>query len=208
MPIVIEDKKLALFTVPKGASTSLKHLIYRLEYGEVCHEYFDEERGRFWGVHDKYPHIVFSNDRVDNSYRKIAVVRDPVDRFLSAFQNRVPDRRTRKSLVDSGLPSDPDMKFYIANLEKYLKAVPDLRHHIRPMVDWLGEDPTYYDEIFSIREAEKLVVELNGLYGETYELERRQLSQRPITKIAIGEAEQDWIRKEYAKDYEAFGEFL
>ena len=141
---VIHRHRIAYFPIPKNATSSIKRLIYELDagvpftstvrssVGATVHELYPSGGGRKWRLY-------FDN------YTTIAVVRDPVKRLLSAYGNRVIQRKAfetnpeaRRQLQQHGLSLVPELDEFVEHLETYSRLSPQLRAHILPQSTYVG----------------------------------------------------------------------
>jgi len=77
-------------------------------------------------------------------HKKIAIIRDPVERLHSAYIDRVVYHNRNKSR--DTIKSWED---FVLNLEEYLEQFPDVAQHCRKQVEYLLEDDIdTYDAIF------------------------------------------------------------
>jgi hypothetical protein len=141
---VIHRHRLAYFPIPKNATSSIKRLIYELDAGVPFTSTVRNAIGAT--VHGLYPSRGGGKWRsyFDN-YTTITVVRDPVKRLLSAYGNRVIQRRAfeknpevKRQLVQRRLSLVPELDEFIENLETYSSVSPHLRGHILPQSSYVG----------------------------------------------------------------------
>eukprot|EP00051_Salpingoeca_urceolata_P000234 m.33239 g.33239 ORF g.33239 m.33239 type:complete len:326 (-) comp10327_c0_seq1:70-1047(-) len=91
-PVVDHNARLVLCSIPKCGSTPLRQLFRRMQpkHGN----YLDRTGAHYW-VHNKMPHFDQMTPEEVNAvlanrtYRKIAVVRHPVERLVSAFKDKI-----------------------------------------------------------------------------------------------------------------------
>ncbi len=103
-------------------------------------------------------------------FERIALIRDPIARFLSAYANRVLDPRWRnrnhEQLCEAmGLPATPSIDIFINHLKEY-QQIPEIGHHTKSQVFFLGDKLDYYDRLFrveSILEAAQYLERRSGL---------------------------------------------
>ena len=114
MLISIPSKRVQIVTSPKVASTALKLLAYRLENGRRFDPENREGRG---GIHKVFPWR--PRDFPDPDFLTIAIVRDPISRFVSGYRNRVVDQRELDPLAqileEEGLDSSPTFESFVKN---------------------------------------------------------------------------------------------
>lgn len=84
--------RLMFLGIAKNASTTLKHIMYREEFGADTQE-VPAEIHRFWGWGPHADRAIETHKAKDveaySGYTRFAIYRDPVSRFLSAYHNMV-----------------------------------------------------------------------------------------------------------------------
>lgn len=215
MCVILDDQKVFYASVPKVACTSIKRMFFEFENGFEFQSY--KVNGNHMHIHNAaYKGLLrekFPEKRIAD-YHRVTLVRDPIQRFLSAFGNRVVHHKelSRKAagpnLKKLGLKPNPDLDLFIEKFDDYRQAHQSILHHTRPMVDFLGEDPNYYAKIYPLQEIKQFVADMSERLGTELNLGR---SQTGGPKIKVDELSEDQIEKLkafYAKDYEIFGEFF
>lgn len=212
MTVILPQQKLAYFAVPKVACTTIKTKLFQIENGT------DLERltvnGRPFPIHRLYPTRDFAdvNHQPLAQYRRFAVVRDPLARFVSAYRNRVLEKneiansRHVAELRAQGLPLQPDLTTFITHLRQYF-VVRGISHHFSPMTTFLGPDPAYFERIYDISESDQLIGLISSLAGRPVQPSRHNASEKGGGAQPTP-AQQDWIREFYRHDYEIFGRFF
>lgn len=154
--IVLKNIDLIYIPIPKNACTSLKHAMHYLEYQKpydfsTYHEYGYQNLHDFYNKQKNAFTSVESLKKKSDAFR-FAIVREPVDRFLSCYGNRVlelGDLHESKTEFDKmGLPVDPGLDAFVQHLEQYRSVNSSIRHHTRPQSDFLGETLSYLDKIY------------------------------------------------------------
>ena len=208
MAVFIRKFKLAYFPVPKIACSSLKHLFFYLE-NEFWYKGY-RANGRRFDIHARtYPSIEFDSAIIDRfrDFERIAVVRDPVKRFLSAYSNRVvhykelATNRLRANQAPADLTPNPELPEFIDRLEDYRKVSPSIRHHTEPTVFYLGSDLDVFTKVFKIEEMQALGHFLSTCVGSEVEIPHRQTDGPKIDVSDLGSAHLDRVRQFYAEDY-------
>jgi hypothetical protein len=121
-------------------------------------------------------------------YTLFTVVRDPVQRLVSAWANRVIDkaevaaaftrlRRQGRAAECAGLPELPDLDTFLAELPRYRALVPSVAHHTAPLTHYLGTDLGRFARVFRIDEAQALSRWLSELTGTNVRLPYEQRSK-------------------------------
>ena len=177
----LNGKKVAYYPIPKCGCTSVKAMIFYTNYGRLPN---DKEN-----VHINYPTIE-GFIRQDLADYRFCLVRDPVERFISGYSNRV--------LHHGDIPF-VEFDDFVNNFPKFYE-VPAIRHHFRPQVDFIGRVPRYYTNIFMVHEMKKVSDFLSQIAGRPIPTPHRQTggaSMKPTpTKKQI-----ENIEKIYMHDY-------
>jgi len=174
--------KIAYFPVPKVASTSMKLAFYQLEHGAPFEEANEDIKQA--GIHKAY----FSSDgfyQIDRTrykdYARIAIIRDPVMRVLSAFRHRVQregelsDSRIDMDLARAlGVGPNPNRSEFLRNIEKYRVLSKAIRHHTDPFTKFLGHDLSYYTDVVKIGAIGGLAAQIEALTGRPFPLGHHQ----------------------------------
>jgi glycosyltransferase involved in cell wall biosynthesis len=174
--IVCHDKKFMFVAIPRNAVTNLKHIVLQHDYGldvssnhEVAHDIIGY-------CLDGYTRIPMKDAKKTcyRDYLKFAVYRDPVDRFLSLYANRVAKghsslerfrRFAEKELRKPSLLQDEDIRpqglYYQPEDVDCVVALEDLDSFLRsklnvPAETWLNRS-TAMKETPSMRDQELIM---------------------------------------------------
>ena len=152
--MICKSRRFMFVVIAKNASTSLKRLVHSLDYPgqeplfdtEAIHEFFG------YSLDGKTRIPLISNERpATHEYTRFAVYRDPVERFLSVYNDKVSPARSagkavRKYFASCGV-IDSDIDTFLCFTENELqKSDPLLQdEHLRPQssfyepenVDWV-----------------------------------------------------------------------
>lgn len=175
--IYLPEQKLLYIPIPKNACTSVKHALHEIEFGEKftpgkrerlgmvdIHDFYQKRDNAFTGVRQ----LKEMQDTV-----RFAIVRDPVERLISCYRNRVVDLGDLQSslfkLEKMGLPTEPDINTFVLNLDRYRRTNSSIGHHARSQHEFLRGTLDYLDKIFPIEEMEELRSMLKK-YGWKYEM--------------------------------------
>lgn len=197
---------LALYEAPKNGGTTLRIWIaYRLT-GQLL---MGPARGGYYMgtsamtdllVNAGYSHKAFVPL---DCRRRICVKRDPVERFLSCFEDKILKQQRRQLSLAEFLANFED------EIEKDAAVVPrygmsTLAFHFLPQTYHFGRDADYYDEIFTVAEVGSRLKEyLQDAWG--IELPNLHARHRrcPLNRVA---ALQEWqvrrIQSLYHEDYQ------
>jgi hypothetical protein len=200
--------------VPKVACTSLKTMLFDVENGFPFQPFSINGR-KFW-IHNFYHSVPFEklNKRRLRDKHRVAVVRDPIQRALSCYSNRVvqhgelSERIAGERLKGSGLPCDPDLSTFVMNIARYSDLVAEIGHHAVPMVEFLGSDASYYHRIYRMSELDQFVADVSERAGRPMGLEVMQRSRREAKRETLSAAETEHLRAYYTRDYQVYGDYL
>lgn len=198
MVAALDQPRLAFVGAPKVMTTSLGLAFYEISEGRpyrpeehggrYIHQYWQAQaRARGW--HGPVPFAALAG------YTLFTVVRDPVQRLVSAWANRVIDkaeaaaafaalRAEGRGAACAGLPEMPDLDTFLAELPRYRALVPSVAHHTDPLALYLGSDLARFDRVFHIDEAEALAAWLSAQTGTAVRLPH---AQRSFPKAGLGD---------------------
>lgn len=185
MTIKLPNLSIYYDNVTKVGSTSILHWLYRVAFGETFEKY--KKNDQCFHIHnyqqdnsfDKFKKFTMVNNRQLNEKSRLSeehffyfcVIRDPVKRLISAYSNRVTfyQELSRKKIPSSSfrernLKPNPDLNFFIENLENYQELEPSIWHHTQPMINFLDRKIQYtnvYDlsSIYSIAKDLKIFID-------------------------------------------------
>ncbi|MEM9233551.1 MAG: sulfotransferase family 2 domain-containing protein [Pseudomonadota bacterium] len=169
-PVLLPELKVAYVAAPKNACTTLKMSLYRLRFGEEFN--IINLRGRdVFHVHHVFPSHAFDPSGLDGIpvEGRFCVVRDPIDRFVSFYCNRILYHddlaKSGPLLTAQGLKTRPDVNELVADLDKYMKAARLVRHHVLPQSYFLGDDASRYGLVADVRELDRVRTFLSDRVG-------------------------------------------
>jgi sulfotransferase famil protein len=212
VPIVLKRYPITYHATPKVACTSIKLALYELEHGEEFSPWRDKN-GTWKYIHDCWQDGTpyFTPVSMSGSYFKFAVVRDPFERFLSAFSNRVIyhgelGERYIKQGEFEGLKPNPSLSEFIRDFDRYRAASWHIRHHTDPQIYFLGKELSYYDRVFRFTELHEIAGALKTAVGAEITLPHEQTGGPKLSAAELSTNERRRIAEFYAKDYLLFGD--
>lgn len=213
MTVILESHKLFYAAVPKVACSSIKRMLFEVENGFAFQNY--RANGQLRHIHGVYPTVPFKRFPFDQiaDFRRLCLVRDPVQRLLSAYSNRVIHHRelTPEAVAKTSrfkrLTPHPELDEFVDRLERYM-AVPAIKGHCRPMIDMLGEDVGFYHAIYDIRRMDEFIADVSDTVGRPLEAGRFQTGGPKIDKSELTAAQTAKLERFYKRDYEVFGSSL
>ncbi len=211
MPAEIEAQKLAYFPMPKAVCTAVKQAIHHINFGH----YHEAKAGRH--IHNAvYPTLNFLeiNTAKYVDWTRITVIRDPIERLLSAYWSRVMDHRElSEEKIDMDLARqlmiepDPSADEFFLNIDKYRILDVSIRHHTDYATTFLGYDLSFYHHVFNVDRLDELFKLLSEKTGQEVKGVREHASSRKISFFDIGprarQALKEYSYPEYAlmKEY-------
>ena len=214
MSVFLYEAGISYYPVPKCGSSSVKGLLFDIENGFNYRDYI--ANGRRFGIHSVYPTMSFEqSSRMDRpDHYRFAIIRDPVDRLLSAFSNRVLGRVTgvEDSSPSRSLSLGADSEFFLARfideLEAYREQSREITHHTDPLVHFLGDDPKYFAELYLISDLGRLEHDLSDRLDRPVSSAKKNRSVARLSRDMLTKAQITQIEDLYARDYEVFGSYL
>lgn len=196
---------LAYFPLPKAANTSVKLALYELAFGRP----YGVAAGLPANIHHYEPWRTApfgpQSLAATEGLLRFSVVRDPIDRLLSAYVHRVlmRDAVSEEKLArrGAGLPAEPDLSTFVDNLETYRELSRGVRHHTAPLVEFLGPDPAVYARLFGIGDMGRLQAWLSEVAGRDIVIPHRMASDRDKAREELTPAQVARLRAFYSDDY-------
>jgi hypothetical protein len=194
--------KLIYFHAPKCASRTIIAWYGLINYPNMMTDHpswFDSYRkGDYMDIYE-----FVNKPKFENIFKlpKFCVVRNPIERFVSAFTDRV----LRYQLNE--FEEIKTIDNFIDNFDFYMKKYDVLSHHIKPQYIFYGENVNEYDHIFKMSEID----EIKKLLEDTYQvvLPDLHLQQcKHIEKPRLNENQIKFLENFYKKDYELFDSFI
>lgn len=132
---------------------------------------------------------------------RFCILRDPIDRFLSAYTNRILYHRD----------FNPEI-----SIDELMERIDDLMidprfktasFHFRTQAESIGSNPKLYTHIFKMSEMSK-IKKLLEEYCQ-FPLPDLQLQQSGgIQKPVLTKQQVEWVKKRYEIDYQIYGEWM
>jgi hypothetical protein len=200
--IVDPKRRLVCLDIPKVASSSIKAFIWQLRNGRR----FDGDLQRAHRIYWPRIHGRVRDHFADREagWWRVAIIRDPVRRLVSAWRNRIAHHRVleRPGVGTLSLDRQPDLDQFVSHLGAYQRASRDIRWHTTPQSVHLGNRLDRYDAIFPIErlgEFERLLCER---YQAEFALPHLQdlgpkASANELSATAYRQAV-SWCRADYA----------
>ena len=206
MAISVRGTDFVYFPGPKLAATSMKLALLRHNrpfvylYRILQSQSADEmaHHGTYWTMpFEMVPESLKSG-------RAFCIVRDPIDRFVSAYRNRILFWRDVEQAPDlAGIPVAPPINEFVERIAEYFSNR-HIRHHFAPMTEFYGHNADFFDRLFHIEEINRIPAYLGlKLKIPTEQTGGPRMSRADLSSNSIR------IRTDlYDADYSAFGRFF
>jgi hypothetical protein len=214
--MIISDKhKIIYYSVPKIAHSSLMDVMHIVRTGKK----FDYENHKIYRTYHTKNFNKVKLTSEQKNYYKFCVVRDPVDRFVSAFVNRIlVEKRHYKNNSDhkqdfilwkkKKFREYPTIYQFLKNYENYNENM-DLNFHFRPLTSYLGNDPSFFDDVYDISELKsKLIPKLQSITNTKLVLPHKMKGKKIITVKDLNEEAISQIKLLYRQDYTNYGKYF
>lgn len=212
--ICLQKQRLIYIPIPKNACSSTKEALHEIEFGRP----FDAGRpvnAPFINIHDYYkkrPGAFTGTDSLEFAVRftRFAIVRDPLERLISCYRNRVVDlgdlQNDVYSLQKYKLSAEPDLNTFVLNLMNYRKASKSIEHHSRPQSAFVGGRLDYLDYIFPFEKIDSLNKLLRN-YSPTLKMLKRKSGGTKVDISELSEEALEFATWFYKKDYALLKEY-
>jgi len=199
LAVILHKQKVIYFPVPKLATTSIKPALYKVE---------TEGRGALDNPHAMYPTQIFPKNAnygwlyTDTEYFVFAIYRDPIERFVSAFRNRIRLQTTRTQVEASGMPQHFDINGFIAHFQDYALTSIEVAHHFAPQVLFLPNAKMHSCRYYALSELDELAHDLSEHLGDEITLQRRNASRgMPEEETRLSQQSLETLVHCYAPDF-------
>ena len=215
MSVHLYDHKFSYVSVPKCACSSLKHFFFEVENGFKFQNY--KANGRSFTIHGtiyKTPKFGPAVQAAIEGHDVVTVIRDPIQRFLSCFSDRVVARRElsqdrlRHEGAPDDLPGDPDLEGLVARLSDYRKFSTSFRLHSHTLSFFLGTDPGIYSRIYLVARLDEFHRDMRARFGNVPELPMRNPSQSKVDARDLPTKVLNKLKRVYEQDYDLFGNVI
>ncbi|MBS0122748.1 sulfotransferase family 2 domain-containing protein [Thetidibacter halocola] len=206
MVVALAAYRIAWMPLPKAACSSVKEALARIDPAVTVP---DAPTTHSW--HQIYPTRRFRPHRWQGygDHWRFCVVRDPLERLLSVYTNRVVQhrdlwnsRRLRDDPAFRDLPRDPDPDTFFQQLPRYRLASSAIRHHAFPAWVFLGPELRDYDRVFRVAELDALAAALTERTGRWVVMPRRNRSAERLSADDLRPATLAALRALLAEEYD------
>lgn len=214
MPIYSDRLRLSYFPIPKNGTSTLRAVFRAVEAGESL----EAVRTRGDDVAASPATAARSIRRARREYEaagtgheRLMVVRDPLRRFFSGFDNKIRSGRLGElaggaALPESGLPTEPDIATFVAHLDQYRAESFMVRKHFQTQAHFTGENLGWFDHVFRLERFDALAGFLTDRLGAQIAFPHEKRSDKSWID-AVTPATVERIREAYARDYQVLADF-
>lgn len=171
--VELPEHNIVFFSAPKVASSSIKKMLYEVIFGhrfKVVQP--DGSRLKIHGDFSGTKRFLEIPKGKYDSWIKVTIVRDPVERIISAYTNKVFDlsllteKHVKREALDRlELSFDPPLDYFLKNLERYRILSRTVMHHTDPFTVFLGHDLSYFDHVFKFNQLKELEAYISDRTG-------------------------------------------
>lgn len=215
MSVVLDDYKIFYSAVPKIGCTSIKNAFFELENGFPFQEFVVNGRKRH--IHNTGYQTLLRNRYPEQriaDYHRVAFVRGLIERFISAYSNRVlyhqelSEKKAGPALEKLGLQPTPDLGLFVDRYEEYIQAHDSIWHHTRPMVDYLGRDSDYFSRIYLLSEMDIFAEDISARVDKPFTVGCMQKGGQDHKPSDLTWRHRRKLEKLYKADIKVFGKFV
>lgn len=195
------EESLVYYPVAKNANSSVK--LFLLKHLNLQNDYFfiEDQLPRY--THKNYhyknqngkqnlinflpPYTPFKRIKADYKY---CLVRDPINRFISAYKNRIlyhKDKGFFEHSVDMIIDKLDNNKFE--------------NRHFLPQTYWLGNDIKYFTQVSKLPNINSFIDVVNSFFGRKIIFPHIQIGGKDF-EIKLTRVQKKKIEKIYSHDYE------
>ncbi|AZO58011.1 MAG: sulfotransferase family protein [Mesorhizobium sp.] len=191
MAVQIQGLPVTYYPIPKSGTSSVKYALMALGGKEAT--LLDPDN-------DVHSQIATNwadpfEPVYDGLSGKFTIVRDPLERLLSAYSSRILDTDVLRSrspnleLLESfGLPTNPDPDTFILNIEKYCACSGDIHFHVASPRRFIGSSLFLFEHVFKFEDMDKVGAFLSTVSGRTVSMPRLQAARGKVSPSDLSPA--------------------
>jgi hypothetical protein len=214
MAIINQKYKISYFPIPKVACTTLKKVFFELENDFEFRDF--RVNGQPKHIHSFYSSSPFSKVPHDKiiDHKKFCIIREPLSRIVSCYRNRVlyhqelSSRVITEDMRSEGIYPNPSLDDFCLNIEFYRSVSASIVHHTDPITVFLGEDPSYFDKIYSLGDIESFFADLSALTGKKITPYKEQTGGPNVSIGDMSQEAREKIIDFYKNDYDVYANYF
>lgn len=215
MAIKVVEKKIAALTALKCGSRTAIAYAYLIRYPNAINEnpkWFSPAGIYSYTIPFERSILISTPLAIKLKYSRIVcMVRDPVERFISAYSDKIRqyignDKTDVQEFIDLydliesriSMPEDKEDK---------ISVYEHIKSHIRPLYLTYGTDTSIYTDILNLRQIKEFKDLIENASNMT--LPNLKLNETtPERKITLNASQQEWILKRYKRDIELYSKWM
>src|SRR6056297_2785199 len=152
--------KLSYFPIPKNGSSTMRAVLRAINDGDERISRRVRTRGANVAASEQtsarhFQRAKLEYDEAGLDHERLVLIREPLRRFYSGFQNKVRNGRLARlteadRLPGSGLPTQPDLETFVDNLEQYRAESFMIRRHFYPQAHFTGPDLSWFHHVHQL----------------------------------------------------------
>lgn len=191
MAVLADDLPVTYYPIPKSGTSSVKYALMSLSsrHGALADPDNQVHDHLFTSWVDPFVPVY------DGLGGKFTVVRDPLERLLSAYSSRIRDVNVLKRssakvemLKAFGLPADPDLDTFILNVEKYSASSWEIQFHVASPRHFVGSSLFLFDHVFRFEEMDKVEAFLSSVSGRKITIPKLQAARSKVSPSNLSPA--------------------
>jgi len=144
------------------------------------------------------------SDNLSHYPIRIVIVRDPIERFISCYKDRVIQRNK-----DKVKDTVKDFSYFVNHIEVIRTKYRDIQRHTEPQVKSYGLNQKIFTHIINTKHINDRFIPLIEEVSHTQNIPIvYHKNSFPVPEIILTEEEKQKIKKFYEIDYKFFGEFF
>ncbi|MBB6465715.1 hypothetical protein HNQ96_001573 [Aminobacter lissarensis] len=191
MPTGLRFFNATYYPVPKSGSSSVKYLLMQVAGQHEGLENPDDDVHHHLGTSLVDPFRPLHNADA----KPFTIVRDPVERLLSAYFDRVVkagnltgDQADSDMARQLGLSLEPDLETFILRVEDYCRISDDVRFHVASPRYFLGSNLFLFDRVFRLEKVDQVAAYISDIVGQTVSMPHIHVSSRPAGPADLSQA--------------------
>jgi hypothetical protein len=195
--ILCEAARTVYYPAPKSASSSLRNVFFELDNGRPFQSFklSGKSVSLFWLYKNEE---VFRPEQVPAGHAKIAVVRDPIKRFISFYTWAILKQRCP-------LEGVTDINQLVSELEKHMEVNSMARFHLAPQNIFVGRDLGYFDRVFQVEKLDEMARYLSERAGRDVPMQRENVTKSEV--LPLSETSLTKLRRLYQADIELLKDY-
>lgn len=205
--INIKKYNLAYIPIPKNCSTSIKNYLYEMLRGEKFKRY-KKKNGKTFYIHNYWMAENKTNPNRESIFVKsdatksFVVIREPIKRYISSFANRVVNHGAL------GKQNNLTLNDFTNDFETYIKNTRELNHHMAPQSEWICDDLSAFDWVFTTNEIQKMNKIISVYTNTDIEIPRLQTGGPNLNPADLSKKNFYRLIDYYYEDYKTMRDYF